>query len=311
MGDYLDAELLRKQTAAMVVAFVKRALADDVTPTEIAAAWGAVRQELGDLPMASLEPGTVQYLNPGEDVSFNAPGDVGTSFLPFVSANLRAASGACGVLYEELSGDWSNTNDRTFRAAMNTFKRSIQVWQFSLGVAQFCQPIWTRFVAYAVSSGAIKVPKSVTSRDLASVDWLPQRHEYINPVQDIQATGLEMGLGLTSRTAAVAERGDDVEVVDAAIAADRAREKSLGLAFPGLATASKTPDLGAVDAQETGTNPEQAGGAETAPPPHRTRHASSSLHLAPAQPAAADHACRRRSGVCGANAWRSARWVGR
>lgn len=255
LGLYLDAELLRKQTAAMVVAFVKRVISGEMSADEIASSWGKVKEELGDLPMASLEPGTVQYLDPGEDVEFNNPADVGGSFIPFVSTNLRSVAGAVGVIYEELSGDWSGTNDRTFRAAMNTFKRAIQMWQFSLMVAQFCQPVWARFVSYAVTSGAIKVPKSVTPRDLAAVEWLPQRHEYINPVQDIQATGLEMGLGLISRSAAVAERGDDVENVDAQIKADRERETELGLAFPGLSKASKTPDMAAVDQQETGVAP--------------------------------------------------------
>lgn len=267
LGDYLDAELLRKQTAAMIVAFVKRAFADDVTPDEIAKSYGALMQQVGsELPLAALEPGTVQYLNPGEDVQFSSPGDVGTSFEPFVDTNLRAVAAATGVLYESLSGNWKNINDRTFRAAMISFKRSVEMWQWSICVAQFCQPIWLRFVSYAQLSGSIKIPKSVTPRDLCQVDWLPQRHEYINPVQDVQATGLAMGLGLVSRTAAVAERGDDVEVTDTQIAADKEREQKLGLAFSGLSTAGKV-NLANVDQQETGedaqeTNSAPPGGAD-------------------------------------------------
>ncbi|MBN8957923.1 MAG: phage portal protein, partial [Rhizobiales bacterium] len=37
--------------------------------------------------------------------------------------------------------------------------------------------------------------------------------------------------GLKSRSQSIAERGYDIEEVDAAIAADRAREERLGLAF--------------------------------------------------------------------------------
>ena len=230
--DYVDAELLRKQLAASIVAFVKRAIGEDMSPDQMAAAWGIVQdQVMGDLPGVSMEPGTVQYLNPGESIDFNTPADVGGSFEPFLAANLRHVAAAVEQLYEELTGDWSKTNDRTFRAQFNTFRRLVQQWQYGLLVAQFCAPVMMRFVDLAVASGALRVPKSVSDADLRRVAWLPHRHEYIQPVQDLQATGLELAYGLTSRTSAVAERGDNVEDIDDQVAADRAREAARGLAY--------------------------------------------------------------------------------
>ena len=47
--------------------------------------------------------------------------------------------------------------------------------------------------------------------------------------------------GLKSRTQALAERGYDAEQVDAEIAADKAREQSLGLSFQSAAASAPLP----------------------------------------------------------------------
>jgi capsid protein len=51
--------------------------------------------------------------------------------------------------------------------------------------------------------------------------------------------------GLKSRTQALAERGYDAEQVDAEIAADKAREKALGLSFGSVSEAAIVSDASA------------------------------------------------------------------
>lgn len=235
VAQYQDAELLRKQLAAAIVAFVKRKTPDGGeggdagAAAAAAAALGRVQQVPGDLPAVSLEPGTVQYLEPDEEMQFALPADVGANYAPFLAASYRAVSAAAGLLYEEVTGDWSAANDRTFRAQFETFKRACRQWQWNIVCAQFNAPVWRRFVSYAVASGAIRVPKSVSDADLYAVEHRPERWAYINPKQDIDAVTAEIDAGLTARGAAVAERGDDVEVVDEQRQQDAEREARLGL----------------------------------------------------------------------------------
>ena len=263
VNDYLDAELLRKQLAAANVGFVEQATPEDPTAGDMGAFGNTSVDQDGGIAV-SMEPGTIQYLEPGQKVTFNAPADVGGSFDPFLAANFRAIAAAAGHLYEELTGDYSKINDRTFRAAFNTFKRQFRMLQYNIVVTQLCEPVWHRFIDYAVASGALPVPKSVADADLRRVDWVTDRWEYLQPVQDIEATGLEMGLGLKSRTTAAAERGDDIEVVDKQIADDKKREAGLGLAFgSGLAKASASPDLSGVD-QSGAVTPSASDGAAPA-----------------------------------------------
>ena len=58
----------------------------------------------------------------------------------------------------------------------------------------------------------------------------------------------QIAAGLKSRSQALAERGYDAEAVDAEIAADQARERTLGLRFSaGASTPDAATDVGGED----------------------------------------------------------------
>jgi len=263
VDQYIDAELERKKLAASLVGFIKKAAGKGVDPEELAEAWGEVQKELGGLPTVAFEPGTFQYLDLDEDVVMNQTVDVGGQFEQFLSANYRGVSAAVGMLYEEVTGDWKNANDRTFRAQFGTFKRQVRQWQFNLLCHQFNRPIWNRFVDLAIASGALVVPASVLDTEVRRVEWRPERWEYINPKQDVDATLAEIGGGLTSRQAAVADRGDDVEQIDEQRAADKEREERLGVP---VVPAGKAGDTGTGQGDPS-TDPAERQGSNPRLPP--------------------------------------------
>lgn len=61
----------------------------------------------------------------------------------------------------------------------------------------------------------------------------------MDPAKDVQAEIEAINAGLMSRREAVAARGMDVGALDAEIAADKAREASLGLTFTAAAAKAK------------------------------------------------------------------------
>ena len=84
----------------------------------------------------------------------------------------------------------------------------------------------------AVLAGAIDLPGYATDRrQYLACDWLPTKWDWIDPAKDASAEILQIEAGLKSRTQAIAERGYDAEQVDRDIAAERARERALGLDF--------------------------------------------------------------------------------
>ena len=124
-------------------------------------------------------------------------------------------------------------------------------------VWQLCRRVWQRWLDVAVFSGALELPGyDRNRRDYAACAWLPPRWDWVDPLKDARAEIEQIEAGLKSRTQALAERGYDAEQVDAEIAADRAREKALGLDF-GKAMPTVVPPAG--DAEQTAPADEPPG----------------------------------------------------
>ena len=231
LDGYLDAELVRKKNAARFVGFIKRILEDGADGALGGGPLGTDAPDDDGAAGLDLEPGTLQVLADGEDVTMTNPPDSGPNFDAYLRTALRGVAVAAGVLYEELSGDYGQLNDRTLRAAMNTFRRSVEMWQHHLVVFQLCRPVWRRWVDLALLSGALKLPEGMRREDVYAVNWIPQAWPYIHPVQDVESKLKEIQAGLSSRSRKVAEGGYDAEEIDAENAADNARADELGLAY--------------------------------------------------------------------------------
>lgn len=231
-SDWQDASLLRRQLLAAVVGFVRTVLKNEMTYDELEEAWGKIEEQYGELPAVTMEPGTMQYLKPGEDVEFPTFQDTGATDEIFLRTTMQSVAASFDLIYEELTGDWKNANDRTFRACFNTFKRTVRQWQHHLVCFQWNRPIYNRFLEIAVNSGVLTVPRTTSENDLRRVLWVPERWEYLNPKQDAEAMVLEIDNKITARDAVITSRGDDPDEVDEEIAAGQQRESRLGIATP-------------------------------------------------------------------------------
>ena len=67
--------------------------------------------------------------------------------------------------------------------------------------------------------------------DYLDAEYIPCAMEWVDPAKDIQATKEAIESGLMSRRQAVSALGWNIEALDSEIAADREREKALGLTF--------------------------------------------------------------------------------
>jgi capsid protein len=98
--------------------------------------------------MAGLEPGTMQILEPGEDVKFSQPADVGASYAEFLRMQFRAVAAAMGITYEMLTGDLT-WNYSSIRAGLLEFRRRCEAIQHGVIVHQLCRPIWRAWMEQA------------------------------------------------------------------------------------------------------------------------------------------------------------------
>ena len=116
------------------------------------------------------------------------------------------------------------------RVVLNQYRRRVHRLLWSIVVPQFLRPLWrTWFELALLTAPSLPVPRGDDAA--GRVTFAPHAHAYVHPVQDVASYRAAIRAGLTSRAQAVAETGEDVELVDAQIAADNQRAARLGLAL--------------------------------------------------------------------------------
>ena len=244
LDQYDDAELVRKKTAAMFAGFITRMAPEDNLMGESAA-------DANGVAMAGMEPGTLQILEPGEDIKFSAPADVGSSYAEFMRQQFRAVAAAMGITYEMLTGDLTQVNYSSIRAGLLEFRRRCEALQHGVIVHQLCRPIWRAWMDQAVLEGAIDLPGyRKEKRQYQSAKWIPQGWSWVDPQKEFNAMKLAIRAGLMSRSEAISGNGYDAEDVDREIAADNARADELGLVFDSDARHDQAPTAIPTDANQ-------------------------------------------------------------
>jgi len=219
LDQYDDAELVRKKTAAMFAGFITR-----LDPEANMMGEGAANEQ--GMALAGLEPGTMQLLEPGEDVKFSNPSDVGANYEAFMRQQLRAIAVGMGITYEQLTGDLTNVNYSSIRAGLIEFRRRCATLQHHVMVFQFCRPVWNRWIELALLSGAL--PSQDKDASIKDVKWIPQGFDWVDPLKDQQAQQMAVRNGFKSRSEVISELGYDAEEIDQEIAADNNRADEAG-----------------------------------------------------------------------------------
>lgn len=216
-----DALLMGFRVAALHAGFIKN-----------------INDQSGDIPfdlnpdgMVSLEPGTLRVLPHGYDISFSSP--VQAQQAPeFLSAEIRMVAVGMGVPAHLVSGDLSKANYGSLRADLIHFKQRVEANQYGVLAPQLLRPVFARATTSLILAGTLNAPDfEAAPRDWLGAEFIMPAQPWIDPAKDAAAARDMIAAGLKSRRQAVAELGWSVEALDAEIAADRAREAALGLAF--------------------------------------------------------------------------------
>jgi lambda family phage portal protein len=221
LADYSDAQLVRQKVAACFAAFIHSE--EDVSTATPGDDTTRKPQQTSPYEVESLEPGLIQRLKPGEDVTFGTPPAVG-EYAPYKAAELRDIAVGLGVSYEALSGDLTGVNFSSGRMGWIEMQRTISAAQDFMLIPQLCGPIGAWFLDAA---------QLVLARDLSAVmlKWTPPKREMINPKEEVGAARDAIRAGLSSRSEEQRKLGYDPEDLDAENAADNIRADDNGLIF--------------------------------------------------------------------------------
>lgn len=210
LSDYEDAQLMLQKISACHVAFTTKPANDS----------GIGDEDVEDLSVDHLEPGLIERMAPGEEVTFNNP-PTPTGYGEYVSKNQQKNAAGFGITYEQLTGDMSKTNFTSGRMGWIEAQRQIEDWQYNFFIPQFCEKVWDWFIEGAVI-------KNIVKRKVAA-DWTPQGREMIDPVKEMNGLILELKTGLVSWTEACKRRGYNPDVLFEQIQKDQKMFKDAGV----------------------------------------------------------------------------------
>lgn len=187
--DYADAQLVRQKIAACFAAFVTSEYQEGV-PDSTA--------ENGILE--KMEPGTIEHLEPGKEISFASPPPT-DGYADYSRNILTGIASGFGVTYESMTSDLSNVNFSSGRMGWLNQQAKIETYQWFIIVPKFCDTVWLWFVEAAILAGLIN---KTTNRKIA---WTTPRREMIDPVKETNGLLAKVRGGLMSWQEAVRSLG--------------------------------------------------------------------------------------------------------
>ncbi|HZT29422.1 MAG TPA: phage portal protein [Bryobacteraceae bacterium] len=277
LDQYDDAELLRKKFAAMMMAFIIRQNPEDPffgneqDGPQATDAGGQIESNEQGVQVAQLEAGTMMDLEPGEDVKFTDPADVGGNYEAFERQTLLRIGAGLGLPYDMLTGDLSQTSYSSIRAGILSFRRLCEQIQYGVFIHQFCRPVWRAFIEAAVLAGELDARDYQANRSLyLAVQHHTPKWAWVDPEKDVKAEVLAIRAGLKSRSMSINETGEDEEAVDQQIAKDNERADELELVFD--SDPRRTDARGAQKIEDVTPEGEADGGesGQPAKPPAKT-----------------------------------------
>jgi len=172
----------------------------------------------------TLRPGMIVQGQSGETITAVNPSSSGDGD-QFLRGQLMAVGASIGLPYHMLTGDVSQANYSSLRAAMVVYWSLLDDWVFNTIVPQLCAPAWAR----VMRREALRLNRPELAKVGAA--WTPAPRAWVDPVKDATAEIMEIRAGLSSLPESLAARGQDWRKTFAVQAEVNKAIDDAGLAF--------------------------------------------------------------------------------
>lgn len=217
LDEYEEATLVRKAAEACITAVV--------TTDDEGSMLGPVTTEPGSRRrIEELSPGMVEYLNTGEEISFNNP-PPSIGYSDYVNTRLHAIAAGIGITYEQMTGDLSQVNYSSIRTGTLDFRREIEQFQWLTFIPLFCRRVKQVWLQSALLTGKIRSTK-------VEVDWTTPRFDWVDPLKDVRSETEELNTSRKSFSEAARERGYTPEKLIEEQVKDREMFRKAGIPYP-------------------------------------------------------------------------------
>jgi len=164
---------------------------------------GAVRSRTDPL-CDHVEPGMIEELPPGYEVSFAQPPGV-EGYPDVMRLGLQAVAAGTGVPYEELSGDYSQFNFSSGRMSRGSWYAAIEELQWLVLIPGFLDRVWGWFLEASRIAGI--------ATNGCTMEWTTPRRPLVDPNREISPFIDATRATLLSPQESIRELGYDPETV--------------------------------------------------------------------------------------------------
>lgn len=239
LDGYLNAVVLAQKIAACLAVFIRK---NDPTGAVAGLGYGTNSDGKSQRQM-TIEPGMIQTLGPGEDISQINPSQPGAGFSENIRMFVRLLGLSFGLPIEYALLDFTNVSGNTSKASALAAQRSFEAIQRLL-MDEYFTPLYRWRISKFIKEGKLE-----DREDKFAHRWHAEPWPYLDPVKELQAVQLEIDTGLTTLRRQITARGGNPDQVITERAAEV--EKMRGLNLPiyhsgyvmeqGTATKESTP----------------------------------------------------------------------
>lgn len=205
---YTEAELMAALVQSFFTAFIKTDTGSSAIPFN-----EVMQEEISHDPNEyEMGPGTINMLEPGEDVTFGSPSHPNTGFDVFMKAMCEQVGAALEIPADLLLMSFNSSYSASRAALLEAWKafRMRRNWL----IKDFCEPTYELWLTEAVARGRISAPGFLTDplirRAYLQAEWIGPSQGQIDPTKEVQAATMKIEAGLSTREAeAISLNGSD------------------------------------------------------------------------------------------------------
>lgn len=198
MRRYTEAEITAAIVQSFFTAFVKTETGSSENPLgEVGGDGQEVSRDPNEYEMG---PGTMNFLEPGEDVTFGSPTHPNTGFDTFMRS-LCEQVGACLEIPADLLLMSFNSSYSASRAALLEAWKGFRMRREWL-TDDFCRPVYEIWLTEAVARGRISAPGFLTDPIIRQAylgsEWIGPSQGQLDPTKEVQAAVMAIQNGLST-----------------------------------------------------------------------------------------------------------------
>lgn len=227
LDDYVEAEIVAAQAAACFSMFITKD-----NPSSAVSSFQTMTNVKGEAQTLNyLEPGVIEYLNPGEQATAFSPNRPGSNFEVFVKNVIGFIGAGLGLPPQLIMQNFENMNYSQLRGAL------VQAWCVFTSdqdflIEQFCQPVWEEFVHECWLRGLVDLPGyEEWPAAYTQAIWVRPGREAVDALKDAQADAVRVRNGTASYADVLGIEGKDFGEHMAQLKREKDLMDKLGLDF--------------------------------------------------------------------------------